>query len=591
MTDRHDLTAQLIAARADDDLKTAAAIYQTVADFIDGSVRMLPAHVSKGGRVLGPDTACRDPAALTSPASIPASWDEVDRLVVMTTGPGGTPDDAVFLTRIDPYESAPRTWQIAGPSYARTAGAAFIDMKLFIERRYDFGPPEAPPVLSEAANDNTPGALAPYPDRMADAYTPEAAGGLLGEISSWVTATAIIPVPVLSVAASVALMAGAIGHRILTPTGAGVNVFLVTLMGTAGGKAHPPKSVGELARTAGLPGVVKNGDPTSYAALERIVRKAPTNSLALVMDEFGLTLQDVNGRNKSAPSASIRKFLLAIYDQSNGVFDGRQYASEDTKGDNEPIHGPAFTLMGMTTPETLYEGLSPASISDGFMNRCVFIGAQIEGEVRPPSATRTSRVPPELAGRFRSAIAALPKAEGNIGAVLGKIAVPWKGGEDGAAYRLWSKVFMWQHSTSQDAADFADLVGRIAENVLRLATIRAVSRTPDDPAVDEDDIRWGNALVFDSFDTMRRGIASRMAASPFEEAMNLILGHVQDAGKAGIGHATLLRKKGIRALENRIVSEVLTRLSDSGEIMISGCRGRPGLGAKYVAGQPMENAA
>ncbi len=47
----------------------------------------------------------------------------------------------------------------------------------------------------------------------------------------------------------------------------------------------------------------------------------------------------MNGRNKTAASASIRKFLLAVYDQANGAFDGRQYAQEETKKTIEPLRG------------------------------------------------------------------------------------------------------------------------------------------------------------------------------------------------------------------------------------------------------------
>jgi len=97
--------------------------------------------------------------------------------------------------------------------------------------------------------------------------------------------------------------------------------------------------------------------------MERTLRRSP--STAIVMDEFGLTLQDINVVHCNSVAASIRKFLLAVYDQANSVFDGRIYASAETKKDAEPIAGPALTVFGMTAAETLYAGLSEASISDG----------------------------------------------------------------------------------------------------------------------------------------------------------------------------------------------------------------------------------
>jgi hypothetical protein len=43
-----------------------------------------------------------------------------------------------------------------------------------------------------------------------------------------------------------------------------------------------------------------------------------------------------------------------IYDQADSTFDGRQYASADSKKDDSPIEGPALTILGMTTASTLY---------------------------------------------------------------------------------------------------------------------------------------------------------------------------------------------------------------------------------------------
>ncbi len=171
----------------------------------------------------------------------------------------------------------------------------------------------------------------------ANPFTPEAAGGLLGDLARWITSTAIIPVPELSLAASIALLAGIFGKRALTPTKAGINVYMTTLLGTAGGKGHPPKAIRAIADKAGTMGAVTNGDPTSYAALERILRKNP--STVVVMDEFGITLQDVNAKHKNSVAAGIRKFLLAVYDQANSVFDGRVYASAELRRTRHPSAG------------------------------------------------------------------------------------------------------------------------------------------------------------------------------------------------------------------------------------------------------------
>lgn len=69
------------------------------------------------------------------------------------------------------------------------------------------------------------------------------------------------------------------------------------------------------------------------------------SSTVVVMDEFGLVLQDVNGKRANAASASIRKLLLAIYYLADAVFHGRQYASADTRA----IANPSATAGSLST--------------------------------------------------------------------------------------------------------------------------------------------------------------------------------------------------------------------------------------------------
>jgi len=144
--------------------------------------------------------------------------------------------------------------------------------------------------------------------------------------------------------------------------------------------------------------------------MERTLRRSP--STAIVMDEFGLTLQDINVVHCNSVAASIRKFLLAVYDQANSVFDGRIYASAETKKDAEPIAGPALTVFGMTAAETLYAGLSEASISDGSLNRFLFVSAPPATDVRPPKLRRESAVPRELVHALKVALETFPKDTG-----------------------------------------------------------------------------------------------------------------------------------------------------------------------------------
>ncbi|MDX0555559.1 DUF3987 domain-containing protein [Sinorhizobium medicae] len=422
------------------------------------------------------------------------------------------------------------------------------------------------------ANDNTLGRGTPA--MHPDPFTPEAAGGLLAEIATWVNSTAIVPVPELSLAAAIALLGGCFGKKAIGPTNAGVNIYFATLLATAGGKGHPPKAIRTLGDLCGSIGAVSNGDPTSYASIERMLCK--NNSTVITMDEFGITLQDVNGRHQNSAAASIRKMLLAVYDQANSIFDGRIYASSETKKDDGPIVGPALTVLAMTTPSTLYSGLSAASVADGFINRFVFVtGSRDEHGIRPPRLDVDLKPPAPLVALLQHAITKFPApADGAT-----KAKVPFEGGEQGEAYKRWGEVFLWQHRLGWDEV-YNDINGRAAENTIRLATIRAISRDAENPSVSLDDVEWAWAVVYRSIELIANGVSRHMSSSPAEALRKCILEILREAPDCTIPYSSLLRRKGVRGSDLREVDGALQYLMESGEIRILG-KPKPGAGSKF----------
>ncbi|WP_245457270.1 DUF3987 domain-containing protein [Rhizobium leguminosarum] len=467
----------------------------------------------------------------------------------------------------DPIADFRRTWAKFGIPHIEERESSPELSTAFIEKNAGKRAPVA-------ANDNAPADLSSTPRMHPDPFTPQAAGGLLSEIAAWVSKTAIVPVPELSLAAAIALLGGCFGKKAIGPTNAGVNIYFATLLATAGGKGHPPKAIRALGDLCGATGAVSNGDPTSYAAIERMLRKSI--STVAVLDEFGILLQDINGKNQNSASASIRKMLLAIFDQSNSVFDGRIYASSETKKDDGPLVGPALTVLAMTTPSTLYAGLSAASVADGFINRFIFVtGARDENGIRVPSLDVSLKPPTTLVASLQRAITDFPKPP----AGSTKAKVPFEGGEQGDAYKRWGEIFMWQHRPGWDEV-YNDINGRAAENTVRLATIRAISRDAQNPAISLDDVEWAWAIVYRSIELIANGVTRHMSSSPAEALRKCIVEILREAPDCTIAYSALLRRKGVRGSALREVDEALQYLIESKEIKILG-RPKPGAGSKF----------
>lgn len=431
-----------------------------------------------------------------------------------------------------------------------------------------------PPADTEwwPANDNVKPPKLVVPKMHPTPFLPSSAGGLLATITEWITENAIIPVPELSLAASLALMGGLFGERALGPTRSGVNLFMVTVMGVATGKGHAPKAIIKLANLVGKPGAVSNGDPTSYSAIERMVRK--NNSTAMVMDEFGITLQDVNGKSNSAAS-SIRKFLLSIYDQADSVFHGKQYASEASKIDNEPINGPALTVLGMTTGHALYKGLTEDSLSEGFISRFIFVEGTSPTVFKAPSLERVESSPTALVGEIQKALTDFPRAPGNYAGLFKKHVVKMMGGEPGDAYKRYAQVFEWEHWAGWSPRQ-RDTNGRASENTIRLATVRAISRCPSAPLITAEDIEWGWAIVHRSIQVATDGADHHMSGSAPEAMRKAILEALRQAKGHCLPWSQVLQREGVTKGSIKEVSEAMTWLIQAGDVATTHEGAKPG---------------
>ena len=117
-----------------------------------------------------------------------------------------------------------------------------------------------------------------------------------------------------------------------------------------------------------------SGDLTSGPAIQRLVRARPASISPI--DEIGAWMQDGAARNASAFARTRRKAMLELYTSSkrNGIYLGRDSAGEEEMSSDYPIHSPCFSILGMSTEEAFFKGISEENLSDGYLN--------LEGYVR-----------------------------------------------------------------------------------------------------------------------------------------------------------------------------------------------------------------
>jgi len=225
-------------------------------------------------------------------------------------------------------------------------------------------------------------------DAKPKAIEPIKIHGLVGEIADWITATAIRPQPVLSLAAAITFMGMVKGHRIKNRVqGARTNILTLSLAPTGGGKEHPQISVDRLAEACGL-GSHLMGRPTSGTALLTGLNK--TGGVALLqVDEMGRYISNITAKSAGGFQREIADYMVELFSCANKIFRGRQYAN-DKLNPQIIINQPHFCCMGSTVPERLKAACGSSEVIDGFLNRWLVFAA----EGRPEKQLGVKFAPP-----------------------------------------------------------------------------------------------------------------------------------------------------------------------------------------------------
>lgn len=411
-------------------------------------------------------------------------------------------------------------------------------------------------------------------------------GGLLQDISQWIYDTSRTPVTEFATISALAFLSAFYGRRYLTPTELGLNVYLCGVAGPGFGKDHPRKAIEILGHMGKFPWLIGPNDVTSDSAIEKVIRRRPC--FVMPMDEFGMVLQATNGKNSSSWGRTVRKSLLELYSRATSIWTGKEKADEKKDSSGEPVWFPTVSVLGFSTPTEFFDGITEQNFSDGFMARLTLIKAKDRPARRaakslmagPPqellnALTAATTMAPVIGGQFNNAAIRDPRARPEM------YAASWSQ----EAKAKWQGIEEWQLSFMDERPDYEGIVGRTAEQTLKYATIRAISRNPTRPRLEEDDISFGYAIVQRSIDTIDEGVQEYMAGSEFESVHKTVLRLIQEC-EDGIARSLLMKKRGLSKVRSTEFEAAIKWLETTEQIetkITGNGMGRPGV--RYYAKQ------
>ena len=395
------------------------------------------------------------------------------------------------------------------------------------------------------------------------------AGGALGMFVDHCNATAISPQPFLALAAGICAIGALAGRQYRTKTNLRTNIYAVGIADSGGGKDHARKQVKAVMSAAGLTRYLGGEDVASGNGLLTALARHP--AMLFQIDEFGDWLASILGKTASTHKKQIGEKLKVLYSSADSFIGGTEYADQSAKGRaKEDIQQPHACLYGTTTPGQFWSAIASGSMHDGLMARMMIFLSPCS---YPDEAEPVTFDPPDelvdafqqiaAGGATRPALGNLPTvhiAEMTATAKMAAKLVHQTPDADAAIKDLRRDQLAQQRQA--EGTYVTALAARMAENAVKLALVRAISRNPAQPLMDGSDVAWGRALAEHCIATLIEEAGRNIADNEYEARLNKAAEIVRKHGP--ITERDMIRK-GFK-LPGKDRSEILRTLVDMGTI-------------------------
>lgn len=231
----------------------------------------------------------------------------------------------------------------------------------------------------------------PAPQHKAEAPMPFPPG-VVGEIAEFCMTYAVRPVPEIALAAGIALTAGIVG-RSYNVSSTGLNQYLILLAKTGSGKEAIAQTVDALVSAVRMrvPMADQFIGPAAFGSGQGLIRALDVSPCFVsVLGEIGITLQQICSPRANAADKMTEKVLLDLYGKSGWHQTLRSTVYSDREKNTKIVQAPNLTIVGESTPEKFYEGMSAELVASGLIPR--FLIMEYDG--RRPSKNPNPFTPP-----------------------------------------------------------------------------------------------------------------------------------------------------------------------------------------------------
>jgi hypothetical protein len=381
---------------------------------------------------------------------------------------------------------------------------------------------------------------------------------------AWMSRTAQRPLPIINLGAALCIVGTLAARKWATPTEGGTHLYILGLAGTGQGKDHPRRAATHILAAAGLKRFIAPSSWKSDSALVQHVSRNP--ACVSFSDEVGEFIGRLNSKGASTHERGVSGVMRELWGVNWGIHTPPGWAASRDRQTVEPISAPAYSFLGLSVPEAVWEALAGSDLSNGFANRFIVLASDQDVPEQDPDES-VFDVSETLLQRLRDlvehggALSNMTMHHGETSAPM--VRVPWEGGRGGPAHQVF-KAFQ-EFCRLQPESE--TLMKRTAEIACRLATIRAIGIAGPDAVVTVADIEWGRDVATWSARRMIADTAAYMSESDHQARAKFVLRHLNEAPDRYLSRTALCRKVNHR-FDGRVLDLVLEGLVDAGQVRL-----------------------
>lgn len=397
--------------------------------------------------------------------------------------------------------------------------------------------PAPPPAASAMAQ------LAPLPSTPRDDVSLSWPPGLVGQIAGFIYESSPRPVKEVAIVAALGFMAGLCG-RTYNVSKTGLNMYLILVAQSGVGKEAMHSGISLLLDILrkGAPGAEKFINFNDFVSGPALKKEIGLNPAFLnVCGEWGRKLKRMADETQEGPMQQLRTVMTDLYQKSSkkDVVGGSSYSNKDSNV--MPVLGAAYSMIGETTPSTLYESLTHSMMADGFLSRFTIV--EYTGE--RPALNRSPREEPSEA--LRSAIVLLAQQCVTLEMHYTSTIV----GIDATASALEKEFDLYCDARINETKMEArrQMWSRAHLKLLRFAALLAVGDDCLHPVIQEHHVEWARDLVMRNIALMTRRIEEGDVGSDdhtrISKVMALASKYVKEGVPAGYKVNSLMVQEGV----------------------------------------------